>query len=129
MGEQGEIIACIPIRISGRAVYSKYSIYPVNDINFGSVLINTKKTRTLTVENKGDFDFKYTISKVSVPITLYNNNKLNTTTRVMAATSRQGSMFSGRSQQIQPQRSRRDSMKGLVSFFSSFMRRCIDVWK
>ena len=116
MGEQGEIIACIPIRISGRTVYSKYTIYPVNDINFGSVLINTKKSRTLTIENKGDFDFRYTISKVAVPITMLNNNKLNAAARLMVTTSRQGSMFSGRSQQIQPQRSRRDSIKGLVLF-------------
>lgn len=114
MGEQGEIIACIPIRISGRTVYSKYTIYPVNDINFGSVLINTKKSRTLTIENKGDFDFRYTISKVAVPITMLNNNKLNAAARLMVTTSRQGSMLSGRSQQIQPQRSRRDSIKGLV---------------
>ena len=110
MGDHGEIIACIPIRISGRATYSKYTIYPVNDINFGSILINTKKSRTLTIENKGDFDFRYNISKASVPLSLYGNTKLNAATRLIASTSRQGSMISGRSQQIQPQRSRRDSI-------------------
>ena len=35
----------------------------MNDINFGSLLVNSKKTRTFMIENKGEFDFKYTISK------------------------------------------------------------------
>jgi len=112
MGEHGEIIACIPVRISTRSVYSKYSIYPVSDINFGSVLINTKKSRTLVIENKGDFDFRYNISKVATHAPFHVNGKLNAATRLIGSTSRQGSMVSGRSQQIHPQRSRRDSIKG-----------------
>ena len=43
----------------------RYNIYPVNDINFGAMLVNSKKTRTFTIENKGDrFEFKYTINKL-----------------------------------------------------------------
>nr|XP_006823299.1 PREDICTED: hydrocephalus-inducing protein homolog [Saccoglossus kowalevskii] len=66
----GETIASIPVKLSVRAVFSKYTISPVNDINFGSMLLNQRRTRTFTIENKGEFDFKYTISKMikDVPI-------------------------------------------------------------
>ncbi|XP_035827636.1 hydrocephalus-inducing protein [Aplysia californica] len=63
LGEQGEMIASIPVKVSVKAVFSKFNISPTNDINFGSLLVNSKKTRTFMIENKGEFDFKYTISK------------------------------------------------------------------
>ncbi|CAL1528045.1 unnamed protein product [Lymnaea stagnalis] len=63
LGDQGEVIASIPVKVSVKAVYSKFLITPVNDINFGALLINTRKTRTFLIENKGQFDFKYTITK------------------------------------------------------------------
>ncbi|XP_057292027.1 hydrocephalus-inducing protein-like [Hydractinia symbiolongicarpus] len=111
MGENGEIIASIPVKLSAKSVYSKYSIYPIHDINFGAVLVNTKKTRTFVIENKSDFDFRYSISKVSLALPQAGKGKpiLNPLTRTQ---SRQGSIYSGRSQQIQPQRSRKDSLKG-----------------
>ncbi|CAH1779299.1 unnamed protein product [Owenia fusiformis] len=59
----GETIASIPVKITVRSVFNKYNIFPINDINFGSLLVNSKKTRTFTIENKGEFDFKYTITK------------------------------------------------------------------
>ena len=114
MGDHGEIIASIPIRISARSAYSKYSIYPVHDINFGPVLVNIKKARTLVIENKGDFDFRYTISKTSAfvpPLQGKLKANMNPNT-IHRSSSRHGSLLSGRSQQIQPQRSRRESLKG-----------------
>ena len=65
IGDGGEVIASIPVKVSVRAVHSKYTIYPVSDINFGAALVNTKKTRTFTIENKGEFDFRYTIMKMA----------------------------------------------------------------
>ncbi len=51
--------------ISHVLIISRYHVFPVNDINFGAMLVNSKKTRTFTIENKGDrFEFKYTISKM-----------------------------------------------------------------
>jgi hypothetical protein len=36
----------------------------MNDINFGALLLNSKKTRTLLIENRGDkFDLKFAITK------------------------------------------------------------------
>ncbi|XP_046359897.2 hydrocephalus-inducing protein homolog isoform X3 [Haliotis rufescens] len=64
LGEGGEIIASIPVKVSVKSVFSKYHILPMNDINFGSLLIQSKKTRQFTIENKGEFDFKYTITKL-----------------------------------------------------------------
>ncbi|KAK6174452.1 hypothetical protein SNE40_017727 [Patella caerulea] len=64
ISEQGEIIASIPVKVSVKSVFSKYNILPMNDINFGSLLVNSKKTRTFTIENKGEFDFKYTIQRM-----------------------------------------------------------------
>ena len=36
----------------------------MSDINFGSLLVNSKKSRTFIIENKGEFDFKYQITKM-----------------------------------------------------------------
>ena len=38
---------------------------PVQDINFGALLLNSKKQRSFTIENKTErFEFKYAISKL-----------------------------------------------------------------
>ena len=45
-------------------LYFRYNIQPINDINFGSMAVPSKKPRTFVIENKGErFEFKYTISK------------------------------------------------------------------
>lgn len=44
---------------------SSFSISPVNDINFGSVILNSKKSCSFVIENKGKFEFKYAISKLT----------------------------------------------------------------
>ncbi|XP_065674973.1 hydrocephalus-inducing protein homolog isoform X5 [Hydra vulgaris] len=63
MGENGEIIACIPVKVSAKSIFSKYTISPGREINFGAVVVNTKKTRTFTIENKSQFDFRFNILK------------------------------------------------------------------
>ena len=43
----------------------RYHLYPTNDINFGPMLISSKKIRSFVIENRGErFDFKYTISRM-----------------------------------------------------------------
>uniref|UniRef100_H2YKD6 Uncharacterized protein n=1 Tax=Ciona savignyi TaxID=51511 RepID=H2YKD6_CIOSA len=64
IGDGREIIASIPIKLAVSFLFTKYVIFPCTDINFGPMVINTKKTRTFTIENKGEFDFKYTIVKM-----------------------------------------------------------------
>lgn len=63
VGEQGEVIANIPIRVSAKAVFSHCLVSPVNDINFGPMTIMSRKSASFTLENKGDFEFKYAITK------------------------------------------------------------------
>ncbi|NXQ99391.1 HYDIN protein, partial [Sagittarius serpentarius] len=59
--EGGETIAIIPVRVSAKAVFSKYSIYPASLVNFGAMMNGTRKTHTFTLENKGVLDFKFLI--------------------------------------------------------------------
>ncbi|KAF1661855.1 hypothetical protein FQA23_0006661, partial [Aptenodytes patagonicus] len=59
--EGGETIAIIPVRVSAKAVFSKYSIYPASLINFGAMMNGTRKTCTFTLENEGILDFKFLI--------------------------------------------------------------------
>ncbi|XP_009468798.1 PREDICTED: hydrocephalus-inducing protein homolog [Nipponia nippon] len=59
--EGGETIAIIPVRVSAKAVFSKYSIYPASLISFGAMMNGTRKTCTFTLENKGILDFKFFI--------------------------------------------------------------------
>ncbi len=98
-------------------MYSKYSIFPIRDINFGAILINTRKTRTISIENKGEFDFRYSIVKMQNNI-LPGKAKLGGQSK----RSRDGSA-SGRSQQVgltagQTKQKRTDSMRGYVNFYA-----------
>ncbi|KGL84882.1 Hydrocephalus-inducing protein, partial [Tinamus guttatus] len=67
---EGEIIAIIPVRVSAKALYSKYNISPASFINFGPMMSGTKKSCTFLLENIGNLDFKFLISKTSrdVPV-------------------------------------------------------------
>ena len=114
MSDPGEVIAGIPVKISVRSVYSKYSIFPVQDINFGAILVNTRKTKTITIENKGEFDFKYSIAKLQNNGITGNKVKIN---NIPSKRSREGSA-SGKSLmfgvQSQLKQKRTDSVKGYV---------------
>ncbi|NXI34967.1 HYDIN protein, partial [Galbula dea] len=61
--EGGETIATIPLRVSARAVFSKYSISPASLLNFGPMMNGTKKSCSFTLENQGLIDFQFFISK------------------------------------------------------------------
>uniref|UniRef100_A0A670KA82 HYDIN axonemal central pair apparatus protein n=1 Tax=Podarcis muralis TaxID=64176 RepID=A0A670KA82_PODMU len=61
--EGGEIIATIPIKVSVHCMFTKYSITPPSLINFGPVVLNSRKTNSFTIENKGILDFKYGICR------------------------------------------------------------------
>ncbi|XP_059716773.1 hydrocephalus-inducing protein homolog isoform X2 [Haemorhous mexicanus] len=60
-GEGGQAVANIPVRVSAKAEYSKYSIEPASPIDFGAMVKGTKKTQTVLLENKGKFNFKFLI--------------------------------------------------------------------
>ena len=36
---------------------------PLNDVNFGALIVGLRKSTTFTLENRGQFEFKYCISK------------------------------------------------------------------
>ncbi|XP_067276661.1 hydrocephalus-inducing protein homolog isoform X2 [Pseudorasbora parva] len=59
--EGGETINTIPIKVTVQALFSKYSISPTNDINFGPLVYGSRKKQTLTVENKGNFEMRFYI--------------------------------------------------------------------
>ncbi|TPX54724.1 hypothetical protein PhCBS80983_g05802 [Powellomyces hirtus] len=59
-----EVTAVIPVKLSARAVFSKFSILPVRDLNFGALVHGTKATRQFIIENLGEFDFRYSIYKL-----------------------------------------------------------------
>ncbi|XP_062355723.1 hydrocephalus-inducing protein homolog [Cinclus cinclus] len=60
-GKGSQTVATIPVRVTAKAVYSKYSIEPASPINFGAMLKGTKKTQTVLLENKGMLNFKFHI--------------------------------------------------------------------
>ncbi|XP_067327017.1 hydrocephalus-inducing protein homolog [Anolis sagrei] len=76
--EGGETIATIPIRLSVHAAFSKYSITPPSLINFGPLMINSRKSSSFTIENKGTLDFKFIIFKqirdIAIPLRKGNSN-------------------------------------------------------
>ncbi|XP_077041133.1 hydrocephalus-inducing protein homolog [Agelaius phoeniceus] len=60
-GRGGQAVADIPLKVSAKAVYSKYSIEPASPINFGAMIKGTKKSQTVVLENKGMLHFKFCI--------------------------------------------------------------------
>ena len=51
----------IPILVEVKAVYSKFSISPLGNLNFGPLQFSEQATRTFEIRNEGLFDFKYNI--------------------------------------------------------------------
>ncbi|XP_015258081.1 PREDICTED: hydrocephalus-inducing protein homolog [Cyprinodon variegatus] len=68
----GEIIAILNIKISMQAVFSRYRITPVCDIDFGPLVYGTEKTLNFTIENTGFFPINFNLtSNVLEPTCLY----------------------------------------------------------
>lgn len=61
--EGGEAIAIIPVKVSAKALFSKYSITPASLIDFGTMVNGTTKTCSFILENKGSLDFRFQIYK------------------------------------------------------------------
>ncbi|XP_078257666.1 hydrocephalus-inducing protein homolog [Rhinoraja longicauda] len=66
LAEGGEVIASIPVKISVRAIFSTYQLLPARELNFGIVLVGGRRNRTFTLENTGEFEFKYFIFKMPI---------------------------------------------------------------
>ena len=112
-GESGEVIANIPIRITAKAVFSRFSISPVNDINFGSMVVHSRKSASFSVENKGEFDFRYAVTKkLSVEQQQKKEQALSLAAARNKTRSREGTLSSARSSfvtnKLPPARTRTD---------------------
>ncbi|NWI93940.1 HYDIN protein, partial [Pitta sordida] len=49
------------IKVSARAMFSKYDIQPASSIDFGAMIVGTMKTQVFILENKGILNFKFHI--------------------------------------------------------------------
>ncbi|CAF4490959.1 unnamed protein product, partial [Didymodactylos carnosus] len=59
-----EEIARIRLKVSAKAAYSKFSILPNQEVNFGPIPLGlTRRVEKFVIENRGEFDFKYILSK------------------------------------------------------------------
>ncbi|XP_074055255.1 hydrocephalus-inducing protein homolog isoform X3 [Macrotis lagotis] len=74
--EGGEVIASIPIKFSVNVVFSKYVISPAGVINFGPLVYGSRKISTFTIENQGDMDFKFSISRMNRDAPLVHSRKI-----------------------------------------------------
>ncbi|XP_029109509.1 hydrocephalus-inducing protein homolog isoform X1 [Scleropages formosus] len=61
----GEIIGLMPIKVSIQSLFTKYSIQPSTDINFGPLVCGSRKSYTFTIENCGEFEMRFNISRMS----------------------------------------------------------------
>ena len=52
-GKTLELYKPVPINVQFNSVYSKYSVVPLKNINFGPIQFNESKSRTLEVRNEG----------------------------------------------------------------------------
>ncbi|XP_039306783.1 hydrocephalus-inducing protein homolog [Solenopsis invicta] len=61
INKQATVIAEFPLTVSLISYYTRFRVYPYNEINFSSLGICTKKTLYLNVENIGQFPLYYSI--------------------------------------------------------------------
>ncbi|XP_053175951.1 hydrocephalus-inducing protein homolog [Scomber japonicus] len=61
IGQGGETIAILAMRVSVHSVFSRYKITPSCDINFGPLVYGTKKSHSFTIENNGVFESRFNI--------------------------------------------------------------------
>lgn len=60
-GDQDEKHQSIPILCNVNAVFSKYQIAPLRNLNFGPMQYGETGTRTFEIRNEGLFEFKYAV--------------------------------------------------------------------
>uniref|UniRef100_A0A8D0AXJ9 HYDIN axonemal central pair apparatus protein n=1 Tax=Sander lucioperca TaxID=283035 RepID=A0A8D0AXJ9_SANLU len=60
----GEPIAILAIKVSVKAVFSRYKITPACDIDFGPLVYGSKKSQSFTIENNGVFDSRFIICRM-----------------------------------------------------------------
>ena len=60
-GKTLELYKPVPINVGVNAVYSKYSVLPLKNINFGPIQFNESKMRQFEIKNEGMFEFNFTI--------------------------------------------------------------------
>ncbi|XP_029009061.1 hydrocephalus-inducing protein homolog isoform X2 [Betta splendens] len=65
LGNGGETIAVLSIKVSVQSVFTRYKITPVCDINFGPVTHGSKKIQSFTIENNGLFETNFTLSTIA----------------------------------------------------------------
>ncbi|KAJ3106206.1 hypothetical protein HDU97_006839 [Phlyctochytrium planicorne] len=92
-----EVTATISVKLSARAVFSRFSILPIREVNFGALVFGTKLTRQFTVENQGEFDFRFSIYKI---IHGTNDNRPNGKLRTNSRPSKNGRAISPPTQKI-----------------------------
>ncbi|XP_077372587.1 hydrocephalus-inducing protein homolog [Festucalex cinctus] len=68
IGDGGHIVAILPIKVTVHSVFSRYTISPSCDINFGPLVYGSKKSQNFLIENNGIFETQYTISCVGIGI-------------------------------------------------------------
>ena len=64
-GKTLELYKPVPINVKVNSVFSKYSILPLKNINFGAIQFNDTKTLTFDIKNEGLFEFNYSIFNFS----------------------------------------------------------------
>lgn len=60
-GKSQDVHNAVPILVNVNAVFSKYSITPLKNINFGPMKYEEEATRTFEIKNEGLFEFKFAI--------------------------------------------------------------------
>jgi hydrocephalus-inducing protein len=60
-GKSQEKHSQVPINVNVNAVFSKYSLTPLKNINFGPMTFGEQVTRTFEVRNEGLFEFKFAL--------------------------------------------------------------------
>lgn len=58
-GESLEKFSEVPILVNVNAVFSKYSLTPLKNINFGPMMYGENRVRTFEIKNNGLFEFAY----------------------------------------------------------------------
>nr|XP_046249402.1 hydrocephalus-inducing protein homolog [Scatophagus argus] len=64
IGNGGETIALLAIKVSVKSVFTSYKITPACDINFGPLVYGCKRSQNFTIENNGAFETRFIICRM-----------------------------------------------------------------
>lgn len=76
-----ELIQTLILRASVKSLLSRFTIAPSEELDFGAGLVSTRISKSVTIENAGEFEFRFNIIQPPNLVVDHHENKMTTKSR------------------------------------------------